>query len=140
MGACTHPRVVHRRVIAMTAGPQRYDVLRQLNINENFTLPNDVVYSSAMTTVKDKAAYVRKAKQTRSHTCHWPLCRTEIPPAMHMCKPHWFTLPVSLRNKLWSCYKIGQEETGRVSPDYLAAMDEVQRWITTHYPHQGVPS
>ena len=38
--------------------------------------------SSNKPPVSSKADYVRSAKQTRRHTCHWPGCRRQVPPAM----------------------------------------------------------
>jgi hypothetical protein len=37
-----------------------------------------------------------------SHTCHWPDCRKEVPPAMWGCKQHWFALPKPLRDRIWA--------------------------------------
>lgn len=79
-----------------------------------------------------KADYVRAAKQTRPHDCHWPGCGRRVPPAMWGCKAHWFTLPLALRNKIWAAYRPGQEESGEVSEDYFAVADEVQAWIASH--------
>ena len=76
-----------------------------------------------------KAEYVKSQKQTREHTCHWPGCGKQIPPAMWGCKPHWFKLPQRLRNKIWATYEPGQEITMTPSPAYLDAADEVQKWI-----------
>lgn len=76
-----------------------------------------------------KADYVRRAGQTRNHTCHWPGCTKQVPPAMFMCKPHWFALPRSLRNKIWAAYQPGQEISGRPSKAYIEAAREVQQWI-----------
>jgi hypothetical protein len=48
------------------------------------------------------------------------------------CKDHWFKLPKALRDKVWATYRAGQEEDlSKVSKQYLAVADEVQRWITT---------
>lgn len=76
-----------------------------------------------------KADYVRNQKQTRNHTCHWPGCQQQVPPAMWGCKQHWFKLPKSLRNKIWATYKPGQEITMTPSEDYLKVALEVQEWI-----------
>jgi len=77
----------------------------------------------------DKASYVRAQLQTREHTCHWPGCDKQIPPAMWGCKLHWFRLPALLRTKIWRAYRPGQEEDLRVSGEYLAVAKEVQQWI-----------
>jgi hypothetical protein len=87
-----------------------------------------------MTTIDDKRAHVRAAKQTRGHTCHWPGCNKQVPPAMWGCKVHWFRLPAVLRAKIWRAYQPGQEERGDPSEAYLDAADEVQAWIRANGP------
>ncbi len=64
-----------------------------------------------------------------SHTCHWPDCKTPVPPSMWGCKYHWFRLPKYLRDKIWATYVPGQEITKTPSEDYLSAAEEVQEWI-----------
>ena len=86
---------------------------------------------------KDKADYVRSQKQTRDHTCHWPGCEVQVPPAMYMCKRHWFKLPKALQNKIWSAYRPGQEITMTPSREYVAAAREVQKWIKGHLKEKG---
>lgn len=76
-----------------------------------------------------KADYVRSQGQTRPHTCHWPGCKKQVPPAMWGCREHWFTLPKELRDKVWAAYRPGQEVTGQVGPAYMAAMVLVRDWI-----------
>lgn len=85
-----------------------------------------------------KADYVRRQTQTRQHTCHWPGCEKQVPPAMWGCKYHWFRLPQSLRNKIWETYKPGQEE-GRtpVSRAYYDTAKEVQEWIIQYGNPRG---
>lgn len=63
------------------------------------------------------------------HTCHWPGCGKEVPPAMWGCKGHWFTLPKRLRDRIWATYRRGQEITKSPSPEYIEAALEVQKWI-----------
>lgn len=82
----------------------------------------------------DKVEHVRAAEQTRPHTCHWPGCPKQVPPARWGCATHWYRLPVSLRLKVWKSYRPGQEEDLRVSQDYIEVAKEVQAWIAT----QGV--
>lgn len=84
----------------------------------------------------NKAAYVLNQKQTRDHTCHWPGCTTQVPPAMWGCKAHWFKLPRHLRAKIWAAYKPGQEITMKPSEAYLEAAAAAQEWIRDH----GAPS
>lgn len=82
-----------------------------------------------MTELGDKVAHVKRAGQTRSHTCHWLGCTRQVPPALWGCKPHWFALPKHLRDAIWRTYQPGQETTMTPSPEYLDAADAVQRWI-----------
>lgn len=42
-----------------------------------------------------------------AHTCHAIACDTPVPPAMFMCKPHWFRVPLALRNRVWAEYNKG---------------------------------
>lgn len=77
----------------------------------------------------NKRDYVLSQKQTRSHTCHWPGCNKQVPPAMWGCREHWFKLPLRLRNRIWRAYKPGQEVTLTPSREYLDAAKEVDDWI-----------
>lgn len=77
----------------------------------------------------DKAAYVTRQRQTRSHGCHWTGCTRQCPPAMWGCKEHWFKLPKPLRDAVWRAYVPGQEVTGTPSVKYLAVAQIVQEWI-----------
>lgn len=79
--------------------------------------------------IRDKAAHVRAARQTRNHDCHWPGCGKQVPPAMWGCRPHWFRLPMPIRNRIFRAYRIGQEQDGRPSRDYMAAAKAAQEWI-----------
>lgn len=79
--------------------------------------------------MNDKVAHVRRATQSRYHTCHWPGCEQQVPPAMWGCKAHWFKLPRALRNKVWATYRPGQEETLTPSKAYIEVAHEIQRWI-----------
>ena len=78
---------------------------------------------------ESKAAYVRAQPQTRAHTCHWPGCERQVPPAMWGCRAHWYTLPQPIRNAIWRAYKPGQEVTLTPSNAYIAAAKEAQEWI-----------
>ena len=66
------------------------------------------------------------------HTCHWPSCRTPIEPARWGCAKHWFILPKSLRDKVWSSYRPGQEVTKTPSAAYIEAAREVQAWANNY--------
>ena len=77
----------------------------------------------------DKANYVKSQGQTRYHTCHWPDCMTQVPPAMWGCKTHWFKLPLALRNRIWAVYRPGQEVDMSPSIEYIEAAKMVRAWI-----------
>lgn len=64
-----------------------------------------------------------------SHTCHWPECTKEVPPAMWGCRGHWYALPKFLRDKVWAAYERGQEITKSPSEKYIEVAHEVQEWI-----------
>lgn len=78
---------------------------------------------------QEKVGYVRRQRQTRGHTCHWPGCERQVPPAMWGCKPHWFKIPKRLRDRIWDAYEIGQEVDMTPSGEYLSVAIEVQEWI-----------
>lgn len=82
-----------------------------------------------MTTIGQKANYVRAAGQTRRHHCHWPGCNANVPPAMWGCRVHWYKLPLALRTRIWQMYKPGQEINGTPSREYVTVAREVQAWI-----------
>jgi len=77
----------------------------------------------------DKRRYVRGRTQTRPHTCHWPDCNRQVPPAMWGCRTHWMALPKALRDRIWTTYAPGQEERLDPSAAYLLAAKAVQEWI-----------
>ena len=79
--------------------------------------------------IKEKVDYVLKQKQTRFHTCHWPGCVKQAPPAMWGCKYHWYQLPIYIRNEIWEAYKIGQEIDMNPTKKYLIAAQKAQEWI-----------
>lgn len=81
--------------------------------------------------IGEKVQYVLGQKQTRTHHCHWPGCKQQVPPALWGCKPHWYALPVALRNRIWDTYRPGQEVNGTPSKAYLTVAREVQEWIET---------
>ena len=85
--------------------------------------------------ISKKVEHVRKAKQTRSHECHWPDCTEQVPPAMWGCRKHWFMLPKGLRAKIWATYYIKQEDgVQRPSRDYVNIAKQAQEWIAENYP------
>lgn len=79
--------------------------------------------------IRAKVDHVKSAKQTRYHTCHWPGCDRQCPPAMWGCTRHWYMLPRFLRNKIWAAYRIGQEITMTPSREYISVAREVEDWI-----------
>jgi hypothetical protein len=86
--------------------------------------------------ISDKVAYVKSQGQTREHTCHWPGCNRQVPPALWGCREHWYQLPEILRTRVWAAYRIGQEVTMDVSPHYIQVMKEVETWIKRHVSTQ----
>lgn len=85
-----------------------------------------------MSSIGDKVAHVKKARQVRLHTCHWPGCAKQVPPALWGCRPHWYALPAELRMRIWRTYRIGQEADQQPSREYIDTAHEVQRWIAEH--------
>lgn len=67
-----------------------------------------------------------------SHTCHWPGCKVEVPPAMWGCRSHWYALPKYLRDRIWATYRPGQEISKNPSESYIEAAEAVQAWIETY--------
>ncbi len=55
------------------------------------------------------------------HTCHADGCGAQVPPAMCMCRRHWFMVPKSLRDRVWATYRPGQEIDKRPSDEYREA-------------------
>ena len=80
--------------------------------------------------LSEKVAHVKAAKQTRGHTCHWPGCQKQVPPAMWGCTAHWYRLPKPLRDAIWATYRPGQEKSLDPSAEYMKAARAVQDWIT----------
>lgn len=93
--------------------------------------------------MNEKAQYVKSQGQTRDHTCYWPGCTKQVPPAMWGCKEHWYMLPKPIRDKIWAAYRPGQERRLDPSRAYLDAAHEALDWIyanhpvTTQDPNQG---
>lgn len=80
----------------------------------------------------NKAKYVLSQSQNRDHTCHWPGCPKQVPPALWGCASHWYTLPKELRDRVWAEYVPGQEISMTPSEAYLEVAMEVERWIKQH--------
>lgn len=58
------------------------------------------------------------------HVCHADGCTAKVPPAMFMCKRHWFMVPLGLRNRIWALYEPGQEQSKDASRAYLKVAHE----------------
>jgi hypothetical protein len=87
--------------------------------------------------VNTKADHVRAAKRanvTGGHHCHWPDCDKLVPPAMWGCTRHWFTLPVTIRNRIFRAYRPGQEDSKTPSGEYVEAAKAAQEWIKNRPP------
>jgi hypothetical protein len=55
------------------------------------------------------------------HTCHATGCTKTVPPAMFMCRTHWYSLPKRLRDQIWVTYRAGQEDDKEPSAAYCDA-------------------
>lgn len=55
------------------------------------------------------------------HECHAVGCNVEVPPAMLMCRRHWYMVPKPLRDRVWATYRSGQEKTKDPSDGYMVA-------------------
>jgi hypothetical protein len=84
-----------------------------------------------------KAAYVKAQGQDRDHSCHWPGCPAQVPPAMWGCRGHWFTLPKPIRDDIWRAYRPGQERDMRPSRTYVEAAQAAQEWIAEYLAGQA---
>ena len=74
-----------------------------------------------------------------AHTCHWPDCKTPVPPKLWGCRAHWYSLPRSLRDEIWLHYAPGQEINGTPSEAYVDVAFRVQEWIKTN-GHVALPA
>jgi hypothetical protein len=86
------------------------------------------------TSLQEKVAHVKRARQDRQHGCHWPGCTAQVPPAMWGCTRHWYMLPKHLRDRIWAEYRPGQEEDMKPSIAYIANAQAAQDWIKYHHP------
>lgn len=53
------------------------------------------------------------------HLCHAEGCGSRVPPAMFMCRRHWYMLPKTLRDAVWAAYVPGQEQRMDPTEHYL---------------------
>lgn len=58
------------------------------------------------------------------HMCHAIGCDVAVPPAMLMCRRHWYMVPADIRDRIWRAYVPGQEITKTPTRHYLSVMDE----------------
>ena len=72
---------------------------------------------------------IRKGDVLPKHLCHWTNCPIKVPPQRWGCSKHWFSLPSSLRNRVWVLYRPGQEVDKKPSPEYVTLMQEIQNFI-----------
>lgn len=86
-----------------------------------------------------KVDHVRRAEQTREHTCHWPNCPRQVKPAMWGCREHWFTLPRAIRDRIWLAYQPGQEDRGDPSTEYVEAVRAAMKWVATEWRRTPAP-
>lgn len=66
-----------------------------------------------------------------AHTCHAAGCNKRVPEAMFMCKPHWFSLSKSLRDRIWHHYRPGQENDKRITKGYSEAAQHCVKVIAS---------
>lgn len=66
------------------------------------------------------------------HTCHWPGCEARVPPRLWGCKRHWYTLPKTIRDRIWATYRRGQERDKAPSAAYLDAAREARDWALAY--------
>lgn len=58
------------------------------------------------------------------HHCHATGCKKAVPPEMFTCRTHWYSLPKSLRDKIWRHYREGQCDDMNPSRAYCEAAKE----------------
>lgn len=95
---------------------------------QNLKLVDKILEENSKKSINSKRKYVRSQGQTRRHSCHWPGCKKQVPPAMWGCAQHWTSLPSTIRYRIWDAYVPGQEN-GTPSKEYIAAALEAQTWI-----------
>lgn len=64
-----------------------------------------------------------------SHHCHADGCDEPVPPAMFMCRRHWYMVPRPLQRAIWATYRRGQEIDKRPSDAYLLNADQAVRVV-----------
>lgn len=71
----------------------------------------------------------QERNRRENHTCHAMGCKVKVPPAMFMCKPHWFALPKQTRNAVWDVYIPGQEIRMDPTEEYMDVTFEAIKWL-----------
>jgi len=61
-------------------------------------------------------------------TCHAAGCDREARPKQLMCRAHWFSLPLPLRDAIWDTYRAWSKKSAS-APTRLAAMKAYRRNI-----------
>jgi hypothetical protein len=51
-----------------------------------------------------------------------------VPPSLHMCRSHWYTLQKHLRDLIWRHYVPGQEIKKNPTPAYMEAFRAARDW------------
>lgn len=69
------------------------------------------------------------SRREDDHTCHAAGCDVRVPPRMFMCRRHWFTLPMSMRNEIWAAYVPGQEERMDPTDAYIEVASRAVAWL-----------
>lgn len=69
------------------------------------------------------------------HTCHAMACEAKVPPAMFMCKRHWYMLPKAMRDAVWDEYVPGQEDRMDPTEDYLHVTTRAIRMLAIKEGH-----
>ena len=68
-----------------------------------------------------------------AHYCHAIACKTKVPPAMLMCRKHWYKVPYELRVRVWQLYVRGQEVRKDPTPAYIKAASEAIQAVERSY-------
>lgn len=64
-----------------------------------------------------------------SHLCHAEGCHVVVPPKLLMCRPHWYMVPIHIRDLVWQHYRPGQEIDKRPSMAYMRVMKQAIRAV-----------
>ena len=69
------------------------------------------------------------ANTQERHTCHAMGCDLRVPPAMFMCRRHWYMLPRATRAAVWAAYVPGQEIRKDPTDTYVHVAMAAVRWL-----------